>query len=65
MSPLELQLLTEINDRLKRIEALLPTPCDTNDHELVMMIGTAPDLQAAIKARNERKRSQLRRRSDG
>lgn len=65
MTLAELQLLTEINDRLKRIEALLPVPCDETDHELVMMIGTAGDLQSAIKARNVRKKAAGLRRRDG
>jgi hypothetical protein len=64
MSP-EIKLLLEINDRLKRIEALLPTPCDDSDHEIMMMVGTATDLQAAIQARNVRQKVKgLRRRSD-
>jgi hypothetical protein len=50
---------------LQRIEALLPTPCDDSDHEIMMMVGTATDLQAAIQARNVRQKVKgLRRRSD-
>jgi hypothetical protein len=66
MNSSDRQLLLEINDRLRRIEALLPTS-SASDHEFVMMAGTADDLQAAIRARNARKKAQgmVRRRSDG
>lgn len=66
MTDADRQLLTEINDRLKRLEARLPMPCDSSDHEVMMMVGTAPDLLAAVKQRNQRIKSKgLRRRSDG
>jgi hypothetical protein len=67
LNDLEKLTVDQLIDYRQRIEALLPVVADDVDHEIIMMVGTAPDLQAAIKARNARIKASgtLRRRADG
>lgn len=67
MNDADRQLLIEVRDLLRKALPILSGERDDQEHELTMMIGTAPDLQAAIKARNARLKlsGKLMRRADG